>query len=43
MDHEQLQRAGVQLLDNVADQPWGMREFGLKTPDGHRIRIGQTL
>ena len=41
--HEQLRRAGVQWVGDVADQPWGMREFGLKTPDGHRIRIGQTI
>ncbi|MCB9922570.1 MAG: VOC family protein [Planctomycetaceae bacterium] len=24
-------------------QPWGMREFGLVTPDGHRIMIGQKI
>jgi catechol 2,3-dioxygenase-like lactoylglutathione lyase family enzyme len=38
----QVQRAGVQL-DAVEDKPWGMREFGLKTPEGHRIRIGQMI
>jgi uncharacterized glyoxalase superfamily protein PhnB len=27
----------------VADEPWGMREFSLTTPDGHRIRVGQVL
>lgn len=40
--HAQVQRAGIQL-DAVADQPWGMREFGIRTPDGHRIRIGQMI
>lgn len=24
-------------------QPWGMREFGVTTPDGHRITFGQEL
>lgn len=40
--HAQVQRAGIQL-DAVEDKPWGMREFGLKTPEGHRIRIGQMI
>src|SRR5687767_5584219 len=28
-------------VGDVADEPWGMREFSVTTPDGHRIRIGQ--
>lgn len=40
--HAQVERAGVQV-EPPADMPWGMREFGIKTPDGHRIRIGQTV
>ena len=24
-------------------KPWGLREFGVKTPDGHRIVFGQTM
>jgi hypothetical protein len=27
----------------LASEPWGMREFGLRTVDGHRIMIGQDL
>ena len=41
--HAQVERAGLTPLDAVADKPWGMREFGIRTPDGHRIRIGQTI
>ena len=41
--HAQLQRGGVQTLSAVEDKPWGMREFGVTTPDGHRIRIGQAI
>jgi uncharacterized glyoxalase superfamily protein PhnB len=41
--HAQLQRAGHKPLDDAADKPWGMREFGVKTPDGHRIMIGQII
>jgi catechol 2,3-dioxygenase-like lactoylglutathione lyase family enzyme len=25
------------------DKPWGMREFTVKSPDGHRITIGQII
>jgi uncharacterized glyoxalase superfamily protein PhnB len=25
------------------NKPWGLREFGLRTPDGHRITCGQVL
>jgi catechol 2,3-dioxygenase-like lactoylglutathione lyase family enzyme len=27
----------------IADEPWGMREFSLTTPEGYRIRIGQII
>jgi uncharacterized glyoxalase superfamily protein PhnB len=30
-------------VSDVVDEPWGMREFGVTTPDGHRIRVGQIL
>ena len=41
--YAQLQRSGIAPLSPLADEPWGMREFSIKTPDGHRIRIGQSL
>lgn len=31
------------LIQPLADKPWGMREFGVRTPDGHRIMFGQEL
>lgn len=34
---------GVEILQPVADKPWGMREFPVRTPDGHRIMFGQDL
>ena len=33
----------VKFISAPTNQPWGMREFGLRTPDGHRIMIGQKL
>ena len=34
---------GVTLTQKLADKPWGMREFGVRTPDGHRIMLGQEM
>ena len=31
---------GAELLKPLRDEPWGMREFGIRTVDGHRIMIG---
>jgi uncharacterized glyoxalase superfamily protein PhnB len=41
--YAQLRQKGIDSLNGIADQPWGMREFGIKTPDGHRIMIGQII
>ncbi|MTW11339.1 hypothetical protein GM658_12110 [Pseudoduganella eburnea] len=32
---------GVEFVQELADKPWGMREFGIRTIDGHRIMFGQ--
>jgi uncharacterized glyoxalase superfamily protein PhnB len=34
---------GATLSQTLANKPWGMREFGVRTPDGHRIMFGQEL
>ena len=34
---------GAEIIQALQDKPWGMREFGLRTIDGHRIMIGQDL
>ena len=34
---------GVTFRNRVADKPWGMREFAIQTPNGHRIMFGQSL
>lgn len=35
--------AGAEFVKPLRDEPWGMREFGLRTADGHRIMIGQEM
>ncbi len=34
---------GVGIWHPLADKPWGMREFAVVTPDGHRIVFGERL
>ena len=41
--HRELQERGVESIAPIADEPWGMREFSIRTPDGHRIKIGQQI
>lgn len=31
------------IVKPISDEPWGMRELGLRTIDGHRIMVGQPL
>jgi len=35
--------SGAEIIKPLRNEPWGMREFGLRTVDGHRIMIGQDL
>jgi uncharacterized glyoxalase superfamily protein PhnB len=41
--YDELQGKGVEMSSPLADKPWGMREFGIRTPEGHRLMIGQWL
>jgi len=34
---------GAQILSPIADKPWGIRDFTVVTPDGHRIVFGQII
>jgi catechol 2,3-dioxygenase-like lactoylglutathione lyase family enzyme len=31
----------AEIVKPLRDEPWSLREFGLRTPDGHRIMVGQ--
>lgn len=41
--HEELRSRGADILHPISDKPWGLREFGIVTPDGHRITYGQVI
>jgi len=34
---------GAELIKTISSEPWGMREFGIRTNDGHRIMFGQEI
>jgi catechol 2,3-dioxygenase-like lactoylglutathione lyase family enzyme len=38
-----LKAHGAELLSEIEDKPWQMREFALRTVDGHRLTIGHSL
>ena len=38
-----VKAAGAEILKDVRSEPWGMREFALRTADGHRIMVGKDL
>ena len=38
-----LTERGIHPHHPIGTKPWGMREFGVRTPDGHRIMIGHIL
>lgn len=33
----------VKIWHAIEDKPWGLREFAIVTPDGHRIVFGEIL
>lgn len=39
--HQEFAAKGVQIMYPLRSQPWGMREFGICTVDGHRIMFGE--
>ena len=34
---------GAVILSSIESKPWGIREFSILTPDGHRIVFGQLM
>jgi uncharacterized glyoxalase superfamily protein PhnB len=41
--YDEVRKNGIPIHHAIADKPWGMREFGVKSPEGHRIMIGEVL
>jgi uncharacterized glyoxalase superfamily protein PhnB len=41
--YQEFSDRGAKILSAIADKPWGIRDFSVVTPDGHRIVFGQIL
>jgi uncharacterized glyoxalase superfamily protein PhnB len=41
--YERVRAAGYEPLDSPTDQPYGLREFLVRDPDGHCFVIGQRI
>jgi len=41
--YESVRAAGAAISKPIRDEPWGMREFGLATVDGHRIMFAAPI
>lgn len=37
--HKRASEAGAEILKAPSDEPWGMREMAVRTPDGHRFML----
>jgi predicted enzyme related to lactoylglutathione lyase len=41
--YERLVSKNAEVAKPLRDEPWGMREFGIRTVDGHRIMFGRPI
>ena len=41
--YTQLNECGVDIEEPIADQAYGMRDFAVIDPDGHRLTFGQGI
>ena len=41
--HEQCAARGARIVTGLADHPWGLRDFVLEMPGGHRLALGERI
>ena len=41
--YESVRAKGAKICKIIRDEPWGMREFGVVTADGHRIMFASPI
>lgn len=41
--YSDLVNKDVEITSEIDDKPWGQREFGIRTIDGHRIMFGKEI
>jgi catechol 2,3-dioxygenase-like lactoylglutathione lyase family enzyme len=42
-DFRKIKNAGVHILHDIIEEPWGQRTFRFFDPDGHLVEVGETL
>ena len=41
--YDEIAENGAEIIKPLRSEPWGMREFGVQTNDGHRIMFAEDL
>lgn len=41
--YKEFMEREAEIISSIRTQPWGIRDFTVKTPDGHRIVFGQLI
>ena len=41
--YRDYQQRGAEIFQAIADKSWGLREFGVITPEGHKIMFGKDI
>ena len=41
--YHELTTRGARPITAPEDKPWGLREFAVRTPDGHRMTFGEPI
>ena len=41
--YERVSASGARICKPLRNEPWGMREFGIMTADGHKVMFGASL
>jgi catechol 2,3-dioxygenase-like lactoylglutathione lyase family enzyme len=41
--YREIAARGALVTSQPSNKPWGLREFTLRTPDGHRITCGEVI
>jgi len=39
--HQEVAARVAAIISQPTSQPWGLREFAIRTPDGHRMTFGE--
>ena len=41
--HERCAAQGARIVTGLADHPWGLRDFVVEMPGGHRLALGERV